>query len=73
MESTILRLIQTAQIKARHAQGLAVCYRRGHHLDGSTIGHWDDRHRCRDCRVTRNTDRASRWPYNRPWGPKGQW
>ena len=61
-------IAEAIAIRARLVKGWWVCWTRGYHLDGSTIGHWDDVYRCRDCRVHKGTRKASRWPYNRPWG-----
>ena len=70
-------LKERAEILANHVKGQWVCWRRGYHLDGTTVGHWDDRDRCRDCREYRFIKpMAGSWGtkrHNRPWGPKGEW
>jgi hypothetical protein len=57
------------EIEFRHIKGHWVCWRRGYHLDGGTIGHWDDMHRCRDCHAVKGLYTI---PKNsgqkRPWG-----
>jgi len=59
-------LKERAEIIARRVKGNWVCWRRGYHLDGSTIGHWDDAQRCRDCRAYRGV--KGPWgKHARPW------
>lgn len=62
-------LRERVEIQARLLKGKWVCWRRGYHLDGSTVGRWDDHYRCRDCRAYKGLKpMPGSFGQNRPWG-----
>jgi hypothetical protein len=62
-------LRERAEIIGRRIKGRWVCWRRGYHLDGGTIGHWDDMDRCRDCRAYKGLFTIPKnLGQKRPWG-----